>query len=98
MKAVILGKEIKKYEKNGEAKTSRTLHVLWDQNREVEGMTGNKVEAVFIPFDIPSGVEVGVQCEFEYELQNTKNGTFARLVDVVPLCKMRVSIAPDVAK
>lgn len=96
MKAIILGKEIKKYKKDGEDKIARTLHVMWEQKREVDGLTGNKVEPVFVNFDIPSGVDVGVQCEFEYELQNTKNGTMARLVDIIPLCKMRISIAADV--
>ena len=29
MIGIILGKEIKKYEKNGEQKVARNLHVMW---------------------------------------------------------------------
>jgi hypothetical protein len=47
-------------------------------------------------FEIPAGVNIGVQCEFEYEIQPTKNGSMARLVDIVPIQKMRLSIEPDV--
>ncbi len=98
MKAIILGKEIKNYKsKEGEEKVVRNLHVMWEQKREIDGFTGNKVESVFVPFDIPAGVDVGVQCEFEYELQTIKNNTFARLVDITPLLRMRVTITPDVA-
>ena len=96
MKGIIFGKEIKKYTKNDEEKTARTLYVMWEQKREVDGLVGNKVEAVYIPFEIPAGVNIGVQCEFEYEIQPTKNGSMARLVDIVPIQKMRLSIEPDV--
>jgi len=98
MIGIILGKEVKKYEKNGEQKVARNLHVMWEQKREVDGLVGNKVEAVYIPFDIPAGVEVGVQCDFEYEIQPTKNGSMARLVDITPIQKMRLNIVPDVVK
>jgi len=98
MKGIIFGKEIKNYKKGDEDKTARTLHVMWEQKREVDGLVGNKVEAVYIPFDIPAGVEVGVQCDFEYEIQPTKNGSMARLVDITPIQKMRLNIVPDVVK
>ena len=94
MKGIIFGKEVKKYMKGDEEKTARTLHVMWVQRRAIDGLVGNKVEAVYVPFEIPAGVEVGVQCEFEHELQPTKNGTIARLVDIVPLQKMSINIAP----
>ena len=96
MTGIILGKEIKKYEKNGEQKTARNLHVVWEQKRAVDGLEGNKVESVFVNFDIPAGVDVGVKCEFEYEIQPTKNGSIARLVDILPITKMCVNIVPDV--
>ena len=96
MKGLILGKEVKKYKKDGEDKTARTLHVMWEQKREVDGLVGNKVEAVYVPFEIPAGVDIGAQCDFEYEIQPTKNGSMARLVDITPIQKMRISIAPDV--
>lgn len=98
MKGIIFGKEIKKYKKGDEEKTTRNLYVMWEQKREVDGLVGNKVEAVYIPFDIPAGVDVGTQCEFEYEIQPTKSGSMARLVDIIPLQKMRLTITPDVVQ
>ena len=98
MIGVIFGKEVKNYEKDGQKKTARTLYVLWEHKRQPDNLEGSKVESVFVNFDLPAGVEVGTQCEFEYELQPTKNGTMARLVDITPLQKMRVTIVPDVTK
>ena len=98
MIGIILGKEVKKYIKDGEQKVARNLHVMWEQKRAVDGLVGNKVEAVFVNFEIPAGVEVGVKCDFEYEIQPTKNGSMARLVDITPITKMRVNIVPDIAE
>lgn len=97
MIGIVLGKEIKTYtSKNDQQKTARTLYVLWDQKRKPDGLDGNKCEAVFVPFEIPEGVNVGTKCEFEYDIQPTKNGSMARLVDIMPIQKLRIDIAPDV--
>ncbi len=98
MKAIILGKEIKKYVKDGQEKISRTLHVVSQSKNKTDELEGCKCESIFVPFDIPEGVNVGVQCDFEYEVFQTKNGSGARLVDITPIQKMRIEFSPDVKR
>ena len=94
MKGTIVGKEISKYKKDGEDKVSRNLYVVWDAPKHAtDGMEGQKCEAVFVPFDLPDGVNVGINCEFEYEIQQTRKGAIARLVDIIPIKEMQVLIS-----
>ena len=93
MKGIILGKELKSYvDKNtGEVKTGRTLYVVWDSPKNTpDGFSGNKCESVYVPFDIPTGVDIGVKCDFEYEIQQFRTGLVARLVDIVPLEQYKI--------
>jgi len=91
MKGIILGKRISDYVKNGEKKVARELYVLKDAPKHPsDGLEGQPCEVVFVPFDIPTGVGVNVYCEFEYEIQQTRNGAMARLVDIIPLKPMIV--------
>lgn len=96
MKAIIVGKEVNSYVKNGETKFSRTLYVIKEEAQKPDGLEGNRTEAIFVPFDIPAGVNVGVKCNFEYEPVQMGNKSYARLVDITPICKMRIDISPDV--
>lgn len=97
MKGTILGKEIKKYvdKSTGEVKTARTLYVAWDAPKHApDGFEGQKCEAVYVPFEFPEGVELHARCDFEYEVQQTRNGAMARLVDIEGIEKMAVYIKP----
>ena len=97
MKGTILGKEIKKYvdKSTGEVKTARTLYVAWDAPKHApDGFEGRKCEAVYVPFELPEGVELHARCDFEYEVQQTRNGAMARLVDIEAIEKMAVYIKP----
>lgn len=86
MKALIVGKRINNYKKNGEDKVARELYVLKDAPKHpVDGLEGQPTEVIFVPFEIPEGVKVGMYCDFEYEIQQTRNGAMARLVDIIPL-------------
>ena len=100
MKGFVVGKEIKTYipreEKNKEnpqAKTSRTLHVVWDKpRRPVEGMEGFKCEPLWVSFEIPD-INVGDYCEFEFE----PRGQYVSLVDITVLGKADILLeAPKV--
>ena len=97
MKGTIVGKEIKTYvdKSTGEVKTARTLYVLWDAPKNPpDGFEGQKCEGVYVPFDLPDGVDLHIRCDFEYEVQQTRNGAMARLVDIEGIEKMAVSIKP----
>lgn len=97
MKGTILGREINKYvdKSTGELKTARTLYVAWDAPKHPEdGFEGQKCEAVYVPFEFPEGVILHARCDFEYEVQQTRNGARARLVDIEGIEKMAVSIKP----
>ena len=97
MKGTILGREIKKYvdKSTGEVKTARTLYVLWDAPKHpVDGFDGQKCESVYVPFELPAGAELHARCDFEYEVQQTRSGAIARLVDIEHIEKMAVSIRP----
>ena len=93
MKGIVIGKKINEYTKNSEKKIARTLYVIKDEPKNpIDGMEGRACEELFVPFDIPAGVGVGVYCDFEYEIQQTRNGAMARLVDIIPLKPMLVEI------
>ena len=97
MKGTILGRETNKYvdKSTGELKTARTLYVAWDPPKHSEdGFEGQKCEAVYVPFEFPEGAELHARCDFEYEVQQTRNGARARLVDIEGIEKMAVSIKP----
>ena len=97
MKGIIIGKEIKKYvdKTTGEVKTKRTLWVLWDAPKNLpDGFEGQKCESVYVTFELPEGVAIHSRCNFEYEVQQTRGGSYARLVDVEHIEKMVVSIKP----
>ena len=97
MKGTIFGKEIKKYvdKSTGDVKTARTLYVAWDAPKHApDGFEGQKCEAVYVPFELPEGVELHAKCDFEYEVQQTRNGAMARLVDITPIEPMIVEIYP----
>lgn len=99
MKGIIVGKNINTYtdKSTGEAKTSRTLYVLWDKPKNpTDGFEGCKCESVFVPFEIPPDVELYSHCEFEYEIQQTRVGSMARLVDIIPDYTVDISISPIV--
>ena len=93
MRGLVIGKRINEYTKNGEKKVARTLYVIKDEPKNpVDGMEGRPCEELFVPFEIPAGVGVGVYCDFEYEIQQTRNGAMARLVDILPIKPMLVDI------
>ena len=97
MKGTIVGKEIKTYvdKSTGEVKTARTLYVLWDAPKNApDGFEGQKCEGVYVPFALPDGADLHARCDFEYEVQQTRNGAMARLVDIADIEKMAVSIKP----
>ena len=97
MKGTILGRETRRYpDKNtGEIKTARTLYVAWDTPKHpVDGFEGQKCEAVHVPFEYPEGVVLHARCDFEYEVQQTRSGAIARLVDIIVIEKMAVTIKP----
>ena len=95
-KGIIVGKVERSYEKDGETKMSRTLHVLWDKPaQQVDGEQGQNVEAVFIRFDI-SNIQIGDYCDFEYEIKQYGTKTVATLceVRVIGKAKMDIKIEP----
>ncbi len=84
VKGIIVGKETSTYtdKQSGEIKISRKLHVLLEApRRPSDGFIGQKVITESIPFPVDD-VKVGDVCFFDYDVQSTRSGTFARLVDV----------------
>ncbi len=82
----IFGIEVRKYTKDNEVKTARTAFVVWDKPKNaVEGLTGQRCEAVYVPFEIPQGCYVGNRCDFVYEIYAGRQGQMARLVDITPV-------------
>ena len=66
-KGIIVGKFQRSYEKAGQTKFVRELHVLWDKpNQQQDGMVGQKVEPVFVRFPIDN-ISVGDYVGVEYE-------------------------------
>ncbi len=95
-KGIIVGKQERSYEKDGEQKMSRTLHVLWDKPaQQADGEQGQKVEAVFVRFDI-SNIMIGDYCDFEYLIEQFGTRTVATLceVRVIGKAKMDIKIEP----
>ena len=101
MRGFVVGKEINSYvpkeekgKENPVEKVSRTLYVVWDKpRRSVDGMSGNKVEAIWVPFEIHD-VEVGAYCDFEYEARQIGNRSYASLVDIQVLGKAQIALVP----
>ena len=86
MKALITGIRVNEYTKNGEKRVAREVYVLKDKPKNpVDGLKGRPTEVIYVPFEIPEGVDEGIYCEFEYEIQQTRNGAMARLVDIIPI-------------
>ena len=95
MKGTILGLEVNSYTKDGVLKVGRTAYVVWDKPKNPpDGLKGRKCEALFAPFDFPKDVDVDMHCDFEYEVQQTRKGAMARLIDITPIEPMIVEITP----
>ena len=93
---IIVGKSERSYEKDGEKKKARTLHVLWDKPaQQQDGEQGQKVESVFCRFDI-SGIAVGDRCDFIYAIEQFGGRTVATLaqIDVIGKAKIDIKIEP----
>ncbi len=81
----IVGKEIRTYTKDTEVKTARTVYVVWDKPKNpTDGFEGQRCESVYVPFEIPPKCLVGTFCDFIYAIFPGRNGSVARLVDIVP--------------
>ena len=95
-KGIIMGKEQRSYEKNGETKWSRTLHVLWDKpNQQPDELVGQRVEAIFVRFPVDN-VSVGDYVGVEYE---PGFGGRADVVEVVVLGKTTIMVElPELKK
>lgn len=94
MKGFIIGKEVREYQSKDtqEKKVSRTLHVVWN-GRPEDGLEGKRVESVYCGFPIDD-IAVGMYCEFEYDIRQTRSGSMARLMDVIPIGEAEVLLAP----
>lgn len=81
---IIVGKEISQFtdQQSGEVVKMRKLHILWDKpRRSQDGFEGQKVQVETAGFEIDD-LKVGDRCNFEYEINATKKGNFAKLADV----------------
>ena len=81
---IIVGKEVSQFpdKVTGELVKSRKLHILWDKpRRPQDGFEGQKVQVETAGFDIDD-LKIGDRCNFEYEVNVTKKGNFAKLADV----------------
>ncbi len=98
-KGIIVGKDQRSYEKDGQTKFARTLHVLWDApEQHQEGSVGQKVEAAFIRFPIDN-ISVGDYCGFNYEVEPGFQGMRAVLTDIKVLGKAKMTVElPKVAQ
>ena len=84
---IIVGKEISEFTNttSGEVVKMRKLHILWDKaRRPQDGFEGQKVQVENAGFEIDD-LKVGDRCSFEYEINATKKGNFAKLVDAVKI-------------
>lgn len=98
MNGTIIGKEIKSYvdKSTNQPKVARTLYVAWDAPKHPDpNFTGRKCEGVYVSFELPNGVDVGMRCNFEYEIQQTRSGAIARLVDITPLNRVSVDFRSE---
>lgn len=96
MKGVIIGKFVREYpdKTSGEMKKSRELAVVWEKKeRQEDGCSGQKCDMIFVTFPIDD-FQIGDYCEFEYEINNTSKGTFARLSDIKRLSRMSILFQP----
>ena len=98
MKGFIIGKQTREYtaKDTQEPKIARTLFVVWNTRPE-DGLEGKRVEAVYCGFPIDD-VEIGMYCEFEYDIRQTKSGAMARLVDVQPIGIAEILLLPPEGK
>lgn len=55
------------------------------------------MESVYCGFPIDD-IEIGMYCEFEYDIRQTKSGAMARLVDVQPIGLAEILLAPPEGK
>ena len=95
---IIVGKSVRSYEKDGEQKMARTLHVLWDEPRQQQdGEQGRKVEAVFCRFDI-SNIQVGDHCDFIYAIEQFGGRTVATLAEIQTVGKAKIDIKIEPVK
>ena len=81
---IIVGKEISQFtdQQTGELVKMRKIHILWDKpRRPQDGFEGQKVQVETASFDIDD-LKIGDRCNFEYEINATKKGNFAKLADV----------------
>ena len=95
-RGIIVGKQERSYKKDGKEKMARTLHVLWDEpKQQADGEQGQKVESVFVRFDI-SNINIGDYCDFEYLIEQFGARTVATLceVRVIGKAKLNVSVEP----
>lgn len=91
-KGIIVGKDQRSYEKDGQTKCARTLHVLWDTpEQHQEGSVGQKVEAAFIRFPVDN-ISVGDYCGFNYEVEPGFNGMRAVLTEIKVLGKVKLNV------
>lgn len=91
-KGIIVGKSVRTYEKDGEKKVSSTLHILWDkQERQEEGETGQKVEAMWVRFPV-NDIMVGDYVGFEYDIVPGAKGSMAILSEIKVLGKAKINI------
>ena len=91
-KGIIVGKEQRSYEKGGETKMARTLHVLWDKaERLQEGDQGQKVEAMFVRVPVDD-IQIGDYCGFEYDIVPGAKGSMAMLSSISVIGKAKISI------
>ena len=91
-KGIIVGKEQRSYEKDGQTKFARTLHVLWDApEQHQDGEVGQKVEAAFIKFPIDN-ISVGDYCDFDYQVEPGFNGMRAVLTGIKVLGKVKFNV------
>lgn len=92
MKGVIIGKFQRSYpdKSTGEQKISREIAVIWEKKGRLEdNCEGQKAETIFVTFPI-NDLHVGDVCEFDYDINSTSKGTFARLVDITKVGQVKV--------
>ena len=97
-RGIIVGKQVRSYEKDGAQKIARTLHVLWDEpKQQADGDQGQKVESVFVRFDI-TNVNIGDYCDFEYLIEQFGNRTVATLCEVRVIGKAKMNVTIESVK
>lgn len=83
--ARLVGKEVRKYEKDGQNREYCGLHLVYAEG-SVDGIEGSKVSSVSCPRKVaPSRLEIGQLYELQYEIYTMKGQTMARLVNLVPV-------------